>query len=164
MDLPSYFTGYADGEGCFTVSFCRRKSMRCGWEVRPSFSVSQNADRMQVLELMLDYFGCGTIRPDRSDQTVKYEVRDIRSLIHRILPHFQQYPLMSAKRTDFEHFAVVCRLVDAGEHLTKPGLRAIVERAMAMNPSGKRKFAAIEILGAEDLKVIVSACSNAGSS
>ena len=83
MDLPSYISGYVDGEGCFNVSFCRRAAMRTGWDVRPSFSVSQNDDRQEVLELMLDYFGCGTLRPDRSDNTVKFEVRAIANLIDR---------------------------------------------------------------------------------
>lgn len=162
MDLPSYISGYADGEGCFTVSFSRRTKMCSGWEVRPSFSVSQNADRRQVLEFMLGYFGCGSIRPDRSDQTVKYEVRKIANLITRIVPHFEQYPLMSAKQCDFEHFARVCRMISSGDHLTDAGMRAIVGETMAMNPSGKRKFVAAEILESRP-QVIVSACSNAGA-
>ena len=50
MDISSYISGYVDGEGCFTVSFSPRSKLRVGWEVRPSFSVSQNADRSEVLE------------------------------------------------------------------------------------------------------------------
>jgi LAGLIDADG endonuclease len=162
MDLPSYISGYVDGEGCFNVSFCRRAAMRTGWDVRPSFSVSQNDDRQEVLELMLDYFGCGTLRPDRSDKTVKFEVRAIANLVGAVVPHFEAYPLMSAKRRDFEGFAAVCRLVAAGSHLSRPGLRAIVELATVMNASGRRKFTADQILGSQDLKVIVSASSNGG--
>ena len=48
MDDPSlgtYLVAYADGEGCFTVTFNKSKRHRFGWEIRPSFSVSQNADR-----------------------------------------------------------------------------------------------------------------------
>jgi len=102
VDLPSYISGYVDGEGCFTVSFSRRSRMRGGWEVRPSYSVSQNSDRSEVLSEMLGYFGCGTIRPDRSDHTVKYEVRDIRSLQLRVIPHFVAFSLRSSKGQDFE--------------------------------------------------------------
>jgi hypothetical protein len=51
-------------------------------------SVSQNADRGEVLELMLAYFGCGSIRPDRSDNTIKFEVRAIANLVGAVLPHF----------------------------------------------------------------------------
>src|SRR2546421_13098573 len=43
--LSAYISGYADGECCFTVSIAPRASLAVGWEVRPSFSVSQNGDR-----------------------------------------------------------------------------------------------------------------------
>jgi hypothetical protein len=52
MDLSAYFAGFVDGEGCFTVSFSPRSTLLLGWEVRPSFSVSQNADRIEVWLLM----------------------------------------------------------------------------------------------------------------
>ena len=164
MNLPSYISGYVDGEGCFTISFSHRIKMRGGWEVRPSFSVSQNADRAEVLELMRQHFGCGSIRPDRSDQTLKYEVRAIQDLVSRVVPHFEEFPLLSRKQKDFERFAAVCRLVDARMHLTSDGLREIVELSMEMNPSGRRKFTTVEILGASEPKVIVSASSNGGNS
>jgi hypothetical protein len=164
MDIPSYISGYVDGEGCFTVSFSRRSTLRAGWEVRPSFSVSQNADRSQVLRLMLEYFGCGTIRPDRSDNTVKYEVRGIDDLVTRIVPHFEKYPLMSDKQRDFQHFAAACGLVSAKAHLGLPGLREIVGLALQMNSSGRRKFTATQIVGPSGFQVIVSATSNGGES
>src|SRR5437762_12718087 len=85
MDISSYSSGYVDGEGCFTVSFSLRTKLRVGWEVRPSFSVSQNADRGEVLVAIREYFGCGGFRPDRSDKTLKYEVRDLASLLVRVI-------------------------------------------------------------------------------
>ena len=147
LDLPSYISGYVDGEGCFTVSFSPRVKMRGGWEVRPSFSVSQNNDRAEVLCEMLDYFGCGSVRPDRSDRTVKFEIRDIRSLQLRVIPHFRVYPLRSSKKDDFERFAAVCDLVSRGMHLIPTGFREIVMLAMHMNPSGKRRFTQAHLLG-----------------
>ena len=69
--LSAYISGYADGEGCFTVSIAPRATLAVGWEVRPSFSVSQNGDRAEVLHALKAYFGCGSIRPDRSDKTLK---------------------------------------------------------------------------------------------
>jgi hypothetical protein len=161
MDLRAYFAGFVDGEGCFTVSFSPRSTLLIGWEVRPSFSVSQNADRSEVLVLMQQYFGCGSVRPDRSDKTLKYEVRCLDDLIERVIPFFEANPLLSGKRRDFERFAEVCKLVRSGAHRSKPGLRAIVELAMAMNASGKRKFKTDAIFPTE-AEVIVSASSNAG--
>jgi hypothetical protein len=74
--LSAYISGYADGEGCFTVSISPRAKLLAGWEVRPSFSVSQNGDRAEVLQAMQAYFQCGGIRPDRSDKTLKWETRN----------------------------------------------------------------------------------------
>ena len=146
MDISSYITGYVDGEGCFTVSFSPRKKLRVGWEVRPSFSVSQNADRAEVLAAIREYFGCGGFRPDRSDKTLKYEVRDLASLLAKVIPHFEQYPLISGKRRDFEKFAIICRLLDRRRHLSRDGLREIASLAVTMNPSGKRRFQLNELI------------------
>ena len=96
-DLPSYISGYVDGEGCFTVSISPRPTLRVGWEVRPSLSVSQNGDRSEVLLEIQEYFGCGTLRPDRSDKTLKWEVRSLSLLVERVIPHFRRYPLRSGK-------------------------------------------------------------------
>jgi len=165
MDIASYISGYVDGEGCFTISFSPRKKMRGGWEVRPSFSVSQNADRSGVLKLMQEYFRCGSIRPDRSDKTLKYEVRSIDDLVSNVLPHFVQYPLLSEKQREVEKFARVCELIQQRKHLTQEGIREIVTLAMQMNPSGKRQFTEGDILMRSNpgtSKVIVSALSNEG--
>src|SRR5919197_5368068 len=126
MDLSAYFAGFVDGEGCFTVSFSPRSALLIGWEVRPSFSVRQNADRSEVLVLIREYFGCGTIRPDRSDKTLKYGVRSLDDLVERVIPFFEANPLLSSKQRDFERFAAVCRLVRVGAHRTPSGLREIV--------------------------------------
>ena len=152
VDLPSYISGYVDGEGCFTVSISPRPALVVGWEPRPSISVSQNADRSQVLLLIQRYFGCGTIRPDRSDSTLKWEARSLPLLLDQVVPHFHRYPLLSAKRNDFELFASICERMARGEHRTVDGMRAIVECAARMNPSGKRGYRPETILEALEMK------------
>jgi LAGLIDADG endonuclease len=152
VDLPSYISGYFDGEGCFTVSISPRPALVVGWEPRPSVSVSQNGDRAQVLLLIQQYFGCGSLRPDRSDRTVKWEVRSLPLIADRILPHFRRYPLLSAKRDDFELFATICERMARKEHRNAEGMRAIVEMAARMNPSGKRGYRPERILEALEMK------------
>jgi hypothetical protein len=144
--LSAYISGYVDGEGCFTVSISPRAKLLAGWEVRPSLSVSQNGDRAEVLHAIQAHFGCGSIRPDRSDRTLKWETRRLEDLLDRVVPHFESYPLLSGKRLDFERFAAVCRLMAAGAHRSRSGLIGIVELARAMNPSGRRRYDAEAIL------------------
>ena len=165
MDIASYISGFVDGEGCFCVSFVPSKRHRFGWEVRPSFSVSQNGDRAELLYMIQKLWGCGFIRPDRSDKTLKYEVRKVRDLVERILPHFRTFPLVSSKNQDVVLFDEVCQLVFTRQHLTVEGLERIVELAMRMNPSGKRKYSRSEIVTSlRSGEGIVCATGNRGDS
>ena len=145
MDIRSYLSGYADGEGCFCVSINKSERHRFGWEFRPSFSISQNGDRAQVLVMLQQYFGCGTIRPDRSDKTLKFEIRSLDELIDKVIPHFEEFPLISSKQHDFELFAEVCRMMYQGEHHEVDGFNQIIELVFKMNSSGIRKYTKEEI-------------------
>jgi hypothetical protein len=108
--------------------------------------VSQNSDRAEVLLEIQRHFACGTVRPDRSDKTLKWEVRNLSLIVERIIPHFRRYPMRSGKQRDFELFADVCGRMSRGEHLTANGLRQIVCLAGRMNPSGKRGYPPERIL------------------
>jgi hypothetical protein len=161
--VAHYISGFVDGEGCFCVSFQPSKRHRFGWEVRPSFSVSQNADRSELLYVIQREWQCGFIRPDRSDKTLKYEVRQVRDLVERVLPHFRDYPLRSSKQADVMRFDRICRIVSERAHLVSEGFEEIVTVAMQMNPSGKRKYIGSDILNSlRPGERIVYAASNRG--
>jgi hypothetical protein len=145
-NLDSYVSGFVDGEGCFCVSFQPSTRHLLGWEARPSFSVSQNADRAQLLYIIQQRWGCGCIRPDRSDKTLKFEVRNLKNLVETVIPHFQRFPLLSSKQADFALFSDICQRMKRGEHRTPEGFRLIVETATRMNSSGKRKYSSRVIL------------------
>ena len=125
---------------CFCVTFNRSKRHKFGWEIRPSFSVSQNGDRSEVLVIYQQIFGCGTIRPDRSDRTFKFEARSVSDLATRVIPHFERYPLRSSKQKDLERFAAIVQLMYDGAHLQSDGFVKIVDLAAALNASSKKRF------------------------
>lgn len=139
-ELGNYISGYVDGEGCFSVSFSFRPKLNMGWEVKPSFAVAQNFDRREVLDLMMEYFGCGHIRKNTADKTLKYEIRSLRELLEKVIPHFRSFPLISSKQKDFLIFESVCMEMSEGKHLEIEGFKNIVNQALQMNTSGKRKY------------------------
>ena len=145
MDEHSYLSGYADGEGCFCVTFNRSERHRFGWDIRPSFSVSQNSDRAEILKLFQESFQCGTIRPDRSDKTLKYEVRCVAQLAAIVVPHFVRYPLLSSKAEEFGMFAAIVGLMNNGEHLKREGFEKVVQLADRLNKSGKKRYVRSQI-------------------
>ena len=130
-----------------------------------AFRSSQNADRAELLYVIQERWGCGFIRPDRSDKTLKFEVRNVRDLVAKVLPHFRAFPLVSSKRADFERFERICELVGGDRHLELEGFEETVRLAMEMNPSGKRKYSGSEILKSlRSGERIVYATGNCGSS
>jgi len=145
--LSSYLSGFSDGEGCFCISLSKSTRHRFGWEIRPSFSVSQNKNRREVIDILYEYFECGNIRDGISDNTVKFEVRSLSGLLKKVIPHFDQYPIISAKRKDFILFKKICMIMKHQGHLTEAGFRKIIGMASKMNKSGgsKRKFNLLEI-------------------
>ena len=143
---PWFVTGVVEGEGTFSVSFSRRKKLKVGIETRPSFSVTLHQRDLPLLKALRAYFGCGAIRFSRRDGTYKFEVRSVRDLVRRVLPHFERYPLQGSKAEDFERFAEIVRLVHANHHLKPLYLRRIIELAYRMNPSGTRRYTKDELL------------------
>lgn len=145
-ELVWYITGFVDGEGCFSISFNRREKMKSGIEVRPSFSIGQNKKSLSILKDIQNYFECGAIRFSKIDQTYKYEVRSVGDIKEHIIPHFEKYPLQTAKLHDFQNFVWICNQISALRHLNNVFLREIIEKAYDMNESGKRKYSKQELL------------------
>ena len=152
-NLGSYLSGFADGEGSFCVYFSPRSRMTLGWEVRPSFSVGQNTSRPEVLNLFLQYFKCGSLRANKGDNTVKFEIRSLRPLLDIVIPHFRKYPVLSSKAKEFEKFVAICNLLSQSSHLTEAGFKKIVDLAFEMNGLGARRYSKQYILDNLKMKI-----------
>ena len=146
MDFASYISGFADGEGCFSVSFNFRAKLKTGIEVRPSFSIGQNKRSLKLLQEIQRFFRCGSIRFSSRDNCYKYETRDISELMRNIIPHFEKFPLQSDKAKDFKLFRDICKEISVARHLNPKHLTEIIHLAYQMNGSGKRKYREAELL------------------
>ena len=140
MHIQSYITGFTDGEGCFQVSFSKRKKMNLGIEVKPSFSLSQRKRNKDIIFFLQDFFKCGGVRFSKKDQYYKFEVRSISDLMKKIIPHFQKNPLQTSKQKDFQIFTDICQLINSGQHLNPQGLTKIIDLSQNLNASGKKKY------------------------
>ena len=138
--LDAYLAGFVDGEGTFHVAVCRSPSTRAGFQIVPEFHVSQNAERRQVLDLLLARFGCGRIQENHRgsrDTTLVFVVRRRRDLLTQVIPFFEANPLLSSKQQEFVTFASIVRAMERGEHLVRSGFDALTARALAMNGGGR---------------------------
>ena len=117
--LEQWVVGFVDGEGCFSISVVRNPGCLLGWQVQHEFSVTQAAPSRPALELLQQVFGCGQIIENRRHDNhrhklLRFSVKRRRELVEVVVPFFEAYPLVTAKRADFEAFASVLQLMQAG--------------------------------------------------
>ena len=146
---PRWLTGFADGEGSFSLSIVRSKINKIDWAVRPRFQITQHAKDWTQLEAVKKYLGVGRISKERSE-SLQFRVASLKEL-EAVINHFDQYPLITQKSADFELWKRVIGLMKSQEHLTPDGLRKIVALKASMNLglSEKLKMAFPDVVPAE---------------
>ncbi|MBI5466079.1 MAG: LAGLIDADG family homing endonuclease [Candidatus Kerfeldbacteria bacterium] len=125
----------------FTLPFIKTAIMKQSVKVIPEFHVNQSYLRIETLEDIKQYFGCGYIKTNHAksvrDTTYVYVVRNRNDLLEKIIPFFRRYHLRSTKQQSFEIFARIVEQMAQGKHRTKSGLRTIITMAYQMNVGGK---------------------------
>jgi hypothetical protein len=138
--------GFVDGEGCFSVSIHRNPHVRStsGYQIHPVFQVYQHEVHRAVLEALIPFFGCGSVRSKgRRSSVWTYAVDSLRKLESTIVPFFERQPLI-VKADDFRRFADIVSGMRRKEHLTAEGFERIVRLAYAMNANGKQRKRSID--------------------
>jgi hypothetical protein len=142
-----WVVGFADGEGCFSVSFHsneRFAKRSFGWQVNPSFHLYQHVKHCDVLQAVRTHFGVGRISSKGpGSEVLTYTVQRRSELMEIIIPFFEKYPL-KVKASDFRVFCEIVRLIDAGKHFTRDGFETIARLAYSMNEQGKQRARSLE--------------------
>ena len=143
--LEQWVVGFVDGEGCFSISVVRNSGCLLGWQVQHEFSVTQAAPSRPALELLREVFGCGQIVENRRHDNhrhplLRFSVTRRSDLVTAVVPFFEVNPLITAKRSDFEAFASVLQMMQAGEHLRADGLRRIAALTERMNRRARSRY------------------------
>jgi LAGLIDADG endonuclease len=143
--LIGWITGFVDGEGCFSIHLVRqphratRRGYKTGFQVAHRFAVTQAAKSVECLRTMQQHFGVGRLHCNRrhdnhKEDLYQFIVASRNDLQTTIIPFFQQYPLRTAKRLDFEKFVRCMQMIAMNEHLTYyRGLLEIAEIMQTMN-------------------------------
>jgi hypothetical protein len=118
---PYYITGFSDGEGCFFINVRPRPCRNKGYAVELLFKITLSSKDKLLLEKIKDFFGVGRLLSQGS--SVSYNVRSLDDKV--IVNHFDKYPLISKKYSDYILFRQVFELMKQGQHLNE-GLNKIV--------------------------------------
>jgi len=136
ISIP-WLVGFTDGEGCFHVSITRNNTTKSGYQVIVEFTIVQHVKDLELLKAIQDFLKCGIVKRNRGkkedlpDESNKINqrwclcVRKLDDIVTIIIPLFDQSPLQSKKRLDYEDFKTVVFMMKRGEHLTPEGLEKI---------------------------------------
>jgi len=82
---------------------------------------------------LCEFFGCGKINYDSRGSAVYFIVQKISDITEKIVPFFDEYPILGEKSKDFEDFKKVSELMKNKAHLTSEGLEQIRNIKSGMN-------------------------------
>jgi hypothetical protein len=110
------------------VSFIARPSP----SVKPTFQIELHQKDKALLENIQSYLGVGNIYINQGHRSLQFKVQSVKDLV-LLLKHFEKYPLLTQKRSDYELFKQAVELMEQKEHLTSEGLAKIVALKASMN-------------------------------
>lgn len=135
---PDYLTGFVDGEGCFSLSIYKDARSLTGWQVKPIFSISLHNKDIKLLEAIQRTLKTGKIYKHGVD-SMQYRVSSLKNL-KIITDHFDSYPLITQKRTDYLLFKQAIAIINNKEHLSREGLLKLVGIKASLNWGLSDKF------------------------
>ena len=128
---PWVLTGFADAESCFSIKIQANAKLKTKWRVRPVFSITLHIKDLALLESIKNYLGVGNISKS-GKKAVTFGVDSIKE-IPRIINHFDQYPLITQKLSDYLIFKQCFNIIKQGNHLTEIGLLEIIALKSNLN-------------------------------
>lgn len=111
-----WLAGFTDAEGCFSISFLKRGNSN---NVVLNYSFNLHKNDFAVLEMIKKTLHCGSL--SISGNFCKYTINDHTSLIHVVLPIFNNTSLNSTKQSQFLIFQKAVNLLVDKKHLTEAG-------------------------------------------
>ncbi|XP_014550105.1 hypothetical protein COCVIDRAFT_116458, partial [Bipolaris victoriae FI3] len=98
------------------------------------FSIELHEKDYNLLKEIKNFFVVGTIikRIKKGSPTAIYSVQSISALKDVILPHFNQYNLLTQKKEDFRLFSLVVHMLYDNQHKNEEGLNKILSYKASM--------------------------------
>ena len=143
--LEQWVVGITDGEGCFSICVVPNPGCALGWQVQHEYSVTQGSRSLSALQLIQRFFGCGKVivnhrRDDHREALARYSVKSRRDLLERVIPFFDEYPLVTAKAQDYVVFREAMSLIAQRCHLNPAGMAQVAALTERMNRRKRSRY------------------------
>jgi LAGLIDADG endonuclease len=130
---PWFITGFADAEGCFSFAIKPDAKSKLKWRTSPLFVIKLHIKDIAQLELIKSSLMVGKIRTNGINSVAcAYVVESIKEL-KIIVDHFNKYPLVTEKASDYLIFKQCFEIIKQREHLTEKGLLNLIGLKSSLN-------------------------------
>jgi hypothetical protein len=107
--------------------------------------VTQSAASVAALDLIRSFSGCGRVivnlrQDDHRQALARFSVKARWDLLERVIPFFDEYPLITAKRLDYAVFRQAMFLVAGRRHLDPAGLAQIAALTERINRRKRSRY------------------------
>jgi len=148
---PYWVTGFSDAESSFSLKVSKKSTARSGWHVIPEFRIELHSRDLYLLREIHAFFGVGNITENENLNNVIYSVQSRRDLTNVIIPHFDQYPLITQKKADYLLFKQAIEMLNLNVQSDISGIQDIIGLKAAINwgLSDKLKSEFLDVIPAE---------------
>ena len=133
---PDWIVGFVDRAASFFVHIEPHKKYRSGRRMRPEFRIVQSGSERVLLRAMQQYFGCGSIRTNRSGQ-LEFRIRKLTDL-DRLMAFFRKHPLLSKKRYEAELCDEILQELMANPGMDRGRMTRLERKAKPLTKTTKR--------------------------
>lgn len=141
---PYWISGFVSGDSTFSVSIEKTSENKIGYRVRLIFGTCLHIRDKELLIGIANYFNIlnnNLVNTEASKyvydsitrNTSLLQIKNNSDILNKIIPFFNQYPILGVKSLDFADFKKVAELVKNKEHLTESGFSEIVKIVQQMN-------------------------------
>lgn len=100
---PWWITGITDSEGSFTCYIKNNDKTLTNYSVTLEYKVTQKEHSESILYDLKSFFDTGSVVIDnRKSETKKYHVTSIKSIVEKVIPHFNSYNCLTSKYLNFK--------------------------------------------------------------
>jgi hypothetical protein len=90
-------------------------------------------DRYLVLKIQEYFGGIGLVSNPNNNYTVEFRIHSLKHITNVIIPHFDNYPLLTKKYSDYILFKNVINLMLEKQHTNLEGIQKIINTRSYMN-------------------------------
>lgn len=113
------------------ISILKSSAYRTGWEIQLSFQIKLHKKDLTLLEnIQGSLGGIGNINTGKD--FCAFRIKSLNQ-IFSLINFFDQYPLITQKKIDYDLFKKVALIMQQKQHLTPEGLLEIVKLKASLN-------------------------------